>query len=204
MARRRKKKKNIFNSTVNLILLIFILVVIFFLINRFVLPWYKDRGEIGIELEKPIEEIREEPPSVLEEAEIVLYFADDNGQFLIPEARRIKKTNDLAKQAVLELIKGPTGSDLYPTIPPATIINALYISDRIAYIDLSPELIKNHPGGSTGELLTVNSLVLTLTSFPDIDKVQILVGGSSKDTLAGHIDVSMPLERDESWLRKTL
>ena len=133
-----------------------------------------------------------------------MYFADDNSQFLIPENRRIKKTNDLAKQAVLELIKGPTGSDLYPTIPPATIINALYISDRIAYIDLSPELIKNHPGGSTGELLTVNSLVLTLTSFPDIDKVQILVGGSSKDTLAGHIDVSMPLERDESWLRKTL
>ena len=70
MARRRKKKKNIFNSTVNLILLIFLLVAIFFLINRFVLPWYKDRGEIGIELEKPIEEIREEPPSVLEEAEI--------------------------------------------------------------------------------------------------------------------------------------
>ena len=201
---RRRKKKNIFDSTVNLILLIFILVVIFFLINRFVLPWYKDREKIGIEVEKPVEEIREEPPSVLEETEIVLYFADDNAQFLIPEIRRIKKTNDLAKQAVLELIKGPVDSGLYPTMPSATIINALYISDRIAYIDLSPELIKNHPGGSAGELLTVYSLVLTLTSFPDIDKVQILVGGSSKDTLVGHIDVSMPLERDENWLRKTL
>ena len=205
MARRRKKKKNILDSTVNLILLIFILVIIFFLINRFILPWYKDKGKVGIEVEKPIEEIKEEPPSVLEETEIVLYFADDNGQFLIPETRRIKKTNnDLAKQAVLELIKGPASSNLYPTIPPTTIINALYISDRIAYIDFSPELIKNHPGGSTGELLTVNSLVLTLTSFPDIDKVQILVDGRSKDTLVGHVDVSMPLERDESWLRKTL
>lgn len=199
---RRRKKKNIFKSTINLVLLILILVVIFFLIDKFVLPWYRDRGKIDIKVEKPLEEIKEEPPLVSEEIEIVLYFADDNAEYLLPELRKIKKTNEIAKQAVLELIKGPAASGLYPTIPPATTINALYISDGIAYTDLSRELIKNHPGGSAGELLTAYSLVLTLTSFPDIDKVQILVDGSSKDTLVGHMDVSMPLERDEDWLRK--
>ena len=201
MARRRKKKNN-FKSTINLILLFFIMVVIFFLIDKFVLPWYRDHGKIDIKVEKPLEEIKKEPPLVSEETEIVLYFADDDAECLLPELRTIKKTNEIAKQAILELIKGPTASGLYPTIPPATTINALYISDGIAYADLSRELIKNHPGGSAGELLTAYSIVFTLTSFPGIDKVQILVDGSSKDTLVGHLDVSMPLERDEDWLRK--
>jgi len=78
----------------------------------------------------------------------------------------------------------------------------LYISDGIAYIDLSSELRDDHPGGSTGELLTVYSLVLTLTSFPEINKVQILIDGDSSETLVGHIDISTPLERDESWFRR--
>lgn len=201
---RRRKKKNIFKSTINLIVLILLLVVIFFLVDKFVLPLFTEQDKIKVE--KPLEEIKEESPLiplVLEE-EVALYFADDNAQYLVPEYRKIKKTNEMAKQAVLELIKGPVSSSLYPTIPSATTINALYVSDGIAYIDLSSELIKNHSGGSAGELLTVYSLVLTLTSFPNIDKVQILVDGSGRDTLVGHVDTSIPLERDEGWLRKNL
>lgn len=202
---RRRKKNNIFKSTINIVVLMLLLVAIFFLVDKFILPLFSERDKIKVE--KPLEEIKVEPPLTplaLEEEEVALYFTDDNAQYLIPEYRKIKKTNEIAKQAVLELIKGPVSNNLFPTIPPATTINALYVSDGIAYIDLSSELIKNHSGGSAGELLTVYSLVLTLTSFPDIDKVQILVDGSNRDTLVGHMDISVPLERDEGWLRKKL
>ncbi|MBP8718775.1 MAG: GerMN domain-containing protein [Candidatus Atribacteria bacterium] len=201
MARRRHKKKNIWKSTINLIILIFLLVIIFFIIQKFIIPLFIEKEKP--EIEEKIEEIKEEKlPIELGEEEIVLYFSDENAQYLIPEYRKINKTEEIAKQAVVELIKGPAQANLYPTIPPTTRVNALYISDGIAYIDLSSELKKDHPGGSTGELLTVYSLVLTLTSFPEINKVQILIDGDSSETLVGHVDISVPLERDESWFRR--
>jgi germination protein M len=197
---RRRKKKNIFKSTMNLIILIILLVIIFFLVQKFIFPLFQERERI--EIEESREEIEVEPPSVLEEEQVVLYFADDNAQYLVPEYRNIQKTEEMAKQAIIELIKGPTSSNLYPTVPSTTRVNGLYINDGIAYVDLSSEIIKNHSGGSTGELLTVYSIVLTLTSFPDINKVQIIVDGNSGETLVGHVDTSIPLEGDDSWLKR--
>jgi len=198
MARRKKKKNKFFKSIFNLILLIILLFVIIFLVQKFILPIW--RGEQIIEIAP--EEIQKEPAVEIKEAEVTLYFSDENAQFLVPESRRIPLTDYPAKLAVEELIKGPENSRLYPTVPQATKVNGLYVSDRIAYIDLSSEVIQNHPGGSTGELLTIYSIVMTLTSFPDIDKVQLLVDGNSGETLVGHVDTSIPLERDDQWIQR--
>jgi len=196
---RRKKKKNSLKSLVNLIILLFLLFVIFFLVQKFIIPLWQQR----LVTEKIPDEIEEEEPiSEIGELEVTLYFSDDDAQYLIPEIRKINQTDDPEKQSIIELIKGPDDDSLYPTVPPTTKVNALYISDGIAYIDLSSEVIKDHPGGSTGELLTVYSIVMTLTSFPDINKVQILVDGNSGETLIGHLDISIPLEREENWLRR--
>lgn len=195
---RRRKKENTFKSLANLIIFIFLLFVISFLVQKFIIPLWLEKPVV----EKVPDEIEEVPIVEIGEVELTLYFSDDDAQYLIPEYRRIKQTNNIAREAVVELIKGPNNNNLYATVPQTTRVNALYISDGIAYIDLSSELIRNHPGGSTGELLTIYSIVMTLTSFPDIEKVQILVEGNSGETLAGHVDISMPLERDENWLRK--
>ncbi len=195
---RRKKKNNLFKSIFNLIILIFLLFVIVFLVQKFIIPLWQEKP-ISEGVREEIEE--EEPISEVEEVEITLYFSDGNAQYLIPESRKIKLKDYLAKQAIIELIKGPKNDNLYPTIPQTTRVNALYVSDRIAYIDFSSEIIEDHPGGSTGELLTIYSIVMTLTSFPDIDKVQFLVDGNSGETLVGHVDTSVPLERDEQWLK---
>ncbi len=196
---RRKKKNNFFKSIFNLIILIFLLFVIVFLVQKFIIPLWQEKP-IREGIPEEIEE--EEVVSEIEELEITLYFSDENAQYLVPESRKIKPTDYSAKQSIVELIKGPKNNSLYPTIPQTTKVNALYVSDRIAYIDFSSEIIEDHPGGSTGELLTIYSIVMTLTSFPDIDKVQFLVDGNSGETLVGHVDTSVPLERDEQWLKK--
>jgi germination protein M len=201
MARRKKKKNNIFKSIFNLVLLIVLLFVIFFLIQKFILPIWQE-GQISKRVQEEVEEIEEEPVAEVVEAEVTLYFSDDSAQYLVPESRKIALTDYPAKLAIEELIEGPENNNLYPTIPKTTKVNGLYVSDRIAYIDFSSEIIEDHPGGSTGELLTIYSVVMTLTSFPDIDKVQLLVDGNSGETLVGHIDTTIPLERDEQWLRK--
>ena len=130
-----------------------------------------------------------------------LYFSDSQAMYLVPEKRKISQIPSLARQAVIELIKGPENSDLYSTIPEGTQVNEVYIADDIIYIDLSEEIFKNHPGGSSGELMTVYSIVNTLTEISSIKGVQILVEGNEKKTLIGHVDISMPLLRDEDWIK---
>ena len=70
-----------------------------------------------------------------------------------------------------------------------------------AYVDLSGELQKNHPGGTTNEVLTIYSLVSALTSnLPAVTGVQILIDGREVDTLAGHVDLRRPIEQDSRWV----
>lgn len=133
--------------------------------------------------------------------EVNLYFSDSQAMYLVSEKRKIPPTTFLAKQVVVELIKGPASSDLYSTIPEGTRVNEVYIADDIVYVDLSEEVFKNHPGGSSGELMTVYSIVNSLTEISPIKGVQILVEGNERNSLVGHVDISMPLLRDEDWIK---
>jgi hypothetical protein len=90
-------------------------------------------------------------------------------------------------------------------IPPGTMLRAFYITDRgDAFVDLSPEVSAMHPGGSTGELLTVYAIVNTVTAnLSSVERVQILIDGKQADTLAGHVDLRRPFERDTSLVRES-
>ena len=71
-----------------------------------------------------------------------------------------------------------------------------------AYVDLSRELTRAHPGGSLNELLTIYTLVDALTvNLPAISSVQLLVDGKEVDTLAGHVDVRRPLLKNLDWIQ---
>lgn len=88
-------------------------------------------------------------------------------------------------------------------IPKGTALKALYVTKKgDAYVDLSPEVAQGHPGGTTAELLTVYSIVDVLTmNLPAITSVQILVDGQEVDTLAGHVDLRRPLQKDTTYVR---
>lgn len=203
---RKSKKKRNDPKIIFLLLVIVVLVIFSYLIfDKFIVPvWerYKEKPIITEEVPYEEEEKKEVQPVPIEEmVEVKLYFSDSQAMYLVLEKRKIPQTPSLARQAVIELIKGPENSDLYPTIPEGTQVNELYIAGDIAYIDLSEEIFKNHPGGSSGELMTVYSIVNTLTEISQIKGVQILVEGNEKKSLMGHIDISMPLLRDEDWIK---
>ena len=207
MAKNRKLKKKRNNPKIILSLLIIVVLVIagYLIFNKFIVPiWerYTEKPVITKEVPYKEEEIEEVEPVPTEEMiEVNLYFSDSQAMYLVPEKRKISQIPSLARQAVIELIKGPESSGLYPVIPEGTQVNEVYIADDIVYIDLSEEIFKNHPGGSSGELMTVYSIVNTLTEIPPIKGVQILVGGNEMNSLVGHIDISMPLLRDEDWIK---
>jgi len=92
---------------------------------------------------------------------------------------------------------------LVSPVPEGTTLRALFITDHgDAYVDLSGSIMSGHPGGVTNELLTVYAIVDVLTTnLPSVSAVQILVDGKEVDTLAGHVDLRRPLEKNTALVQ---
>ncbi len=141
----------------------------------------------------PVQERRDQEAAT---RTVRLYFAAPSADRLQEEERSISRGVsfvDEAKQTVAELIKGPRNG-LAPTLPSGVELRQLYIDGRgVAYVDFTRDIQVKHPGGSSGELLTIYSIVNTLAAnFDQIQRVKILVEGGEILTLAGHIDTRHP------------
>ncbi len=133
---------------------------------------------------------------------VVVVFADGGASRLIEERREIVVPEDQpgrAKRILEELAAGPEGSTAVRTLPPGTRIISVFFDDTGgAYVDFSQELVTNHPGGSTGEIFTIHSVVATLArNFPDVECVRFLVEGEEIETIAGHLDATVPFRVDQ-------
>lgn len=133
-----------------------------------------------------------------------LYFLSNSGTSLTAEEREIPFAATLqsqARQVVQELLRG-SRRGLGSPFPEGVVLRDVFISPQgLAYVDLSQEVVSNHPGGSVSEQLTVYSLSNTLTTnFPAVKKVQLLVEGREVETLAGHLDLTMPYGRSLRWI----
>jgi len=134
-----------------------------------------------------------------------LYYATSDGQALaavtreVPLAEGVRAQGRQILQSLLEAAPAPFLS----VIPPGTLLRAFYITERgDAFVDLSPEVSTAHPGGSTNELLTVYAIVNAVTTnLSSVQRVQILIGGKEADTLAGHVDLRRPFQRELSLVR---
>ena len=136
---------------------------------------------------------------------VTLLFASTDGEGLAREERQVRKMDmllDQMREVIQELISGPYGV-LVRTIPEGTKLLSVYLlSDGTLVVDFSREIQTLHTGGTTGEILTVYSIVNTLTmNFKEVEKVQILVDGDEVETLVGHLDLEQPLTRDNRWLK---
>jgi hypothetical protein len=132
--------------------------------------------------------------------QVVLFFHGATSELLYPELRTIVRTAsviDQAKQVVVELIAGSRQEHL-PVVSAATRLRELYrIGPGTVCVDLSQDLVDNHPGGSAGELATVYSIVNSLTvNFPEIKRVRILIEGEERETLKYHVDLSREFGQD--------
>jgi spore germination protein GerM len=137
---------------------------------------------------------------------VKLYFSTPGSEILETEERSIPYHETLhsqTKEVLAALIAGPKG-ELVPSIPEGVrILDVLVSKDGIAYVDLSGEIVSNHQGGTTGEMVTVYSIVNTLAiNLPQINGVQILVDDRPVETLKGHMDLSRPLRPNLSMARQ--
>lgn len=134
--------------------------------------------------------------------DIILYFSDEQAMYLMPEIRQVEKDKPIEKIIVEQLIEGPKKDGLYPTIPEGTSLISIEVKDGTAYVNFSEELKTNHRGGSSGEAMTINSVVNSLTELDDIDRVMFLIEGKEEESLAGHYIFNEAFERNESVIKK--
>ena len=139
---------------------------------------------------------------VVKEQSFVVYRTTGDGQgYLLPEKYTIKDNGkSAAENALHTLVEAkPQDSKLVNAFPPDTKVLGLTVKDGVASADFSKD-IKKLGGGSYNELMVTGAIVNTLTEFPEIKKVQILVEGKKVVSLNGHMDLTDPLVRDTSLL----
>jgi len=151
-------------------------------------------------LEEPLqdeEEAAPEQPTKPDEEKAALYFANADADQLVKEIREIKASGAETKKAILEeLIEGPQNPELVRTIPEDVKVLDVTVEDGIAAVNFSEELRSSHWGGSTGEILTIYSIVNTLAELPDVEQVEFLIEGQEIETLMGHMDLSGAIHPD--------
>lgn len=134
---------------------------------------------------------------------LALYFVRSTPTefYLSPEVRYLTADEYQPKKALEMLVAGPTlESGLQAVLPSQTRVLGVTVKNGVAKADFSREITKANVG-SRMEDLVIASIVNTLTKFGHIERVQILVEGKTIETLAGHVDTSEPLARNEEVVR---
>lgn len=124
--------------------------------------------------------------SILLDSEIdsvLVYFASENGEYLVPITLPIKPTKEAAKVAVEKVLAGPGDWLLANTVPEDTKLRDIYIRRNVAYIDLTNHFLDH--ASYEDVKMSVKSLVLTLTEFPEIETVQFLIDGIICEDIQG-------------------
>jgi len=135
------------------------------------------------------------PPASGPTETVALYVANDadgalraqSAQIPLPGGRQ-QRAEELLR-ALLRICQTPGAT--HPLAPTSDLRTVYIVDPGMAVIDLNSALADQHRSGIQVEQLTVNSLVETLAmNVPGIQRVKILVDGKSRETLAGHADLS--------------
>ena len=141
-------------------------------------------------------DVDETPPTLVE-----LYFVADTPQGfrLFSELREIDvEEGKLAESVVSDLVSGelqPLDPDYVNLWDSSHRLNSLSLSGTRATLDLDLGALNV---GAEAEARAIDQLVWTLTGMsPEIQSVTILVDGEAVESLAGHVDATMPFVRSQ-------
>ena len=171
---------------VGLALLVVILAVVIWGLNEALSPEAADVGKPGLD-------------TLAGTRTVELTFPDEDGRFVV-ETREIVGGDHLeqdVRHAVEELIAGPEDG-VHPIAASTRVLDVFFDTDGELTLNFSDDLRTDHPGGSEAEMATLRCLISTIaTNFPAVDRVRLLVDGETIPTLAGHADLSEPLNVED-------
>ncbi len=159
-----------------------------------------DGRPIGLMNEDDFVENTASSPSSYQTGTLVLYFANANGDKLVPQEMNVRYSSNISREKLIveKLIQGPQSGDVYPVINPDTNLLSVTIKDKICYVNFDSTFL-------TGAYdivpeLTVYSIVNSLTEGTEAEQVQITINGESDNSYMEAVDLSKPLESDMNWV----
>ncbi|KAF0197678.1 MAG: germination protein M [Bacillota bacterium] len=127
-----------------------------------------------------------------------LWVWDHTKKYVVPFVLSVPKVDGVAREAINRIIDSPVNrqsigsTGLKLPLPEGTAVRGLTIRDGLAKVDFSEEFLRY---STAREKLVVDAVVLTLTEFPNVDQVQIMVGGKTIPKLPGGTDLDKPIRR---------
>jgi len=117
---------------------------------------------------------------------------------LYPVKYFVPPTQTPARASMEALIAGLPDQDgvMLIRLPKDTRVLGITINEGICTVNFSKEIRKLNVG-SGGEAIVISAIVSTLTQFPKVQEVMILVEGNPVESLAGHVDISQPLAKSD-------
>lgn len=130
---------------------------------------------------------------------VVYRAAADGSETLLPEKFSVADNGKSPMENALQyLVATKPGDAKYSDVVPiGTKVLGLKVENGTAFADFSKEIVKKGQG-SYEEMMLCYAIVNTLTEFPEVKQVQILVEGKKVVSLGGHMDVEEPLTRNTS------
>ncbi|MBQ0058406.1 MAG: GerMN domain-containing protein [Lachnospiraceae bacterium] len=130
-------------------------------------------------------------------SDIVLYFADSEGRWLVPEGRAIYYNNNKSLEwAIVErLIAGPKTPTSIRTIPADTRIISVSVQENCCYVNLSQEFTRSYSGSVSPEA-AVYSIVDSILRNCNLERVQISVEGAHTILYGDSLDLSQSFEKN--------
>ena len=163
------------------------------------LPQYVETESVSTEPEEkkgeapPVPENTESTSADVTYKEVSLYYVDEAANSLAAETRSVVNQTGLAKTTLEELLTGPATETLASYIPAGTKVQSINIEEGgLCTVDFSKEL-QNSELNSSEEKYVIDSIVSTLSQFDSVNSVQIRINGHVVESIAGHWDISKPL-----------
>ena len=128
-----------------------------------------------------------------------LFFGSPDGQALVPVRRDVPLAETVVEQGrqivTAQLAEAPP-APYVSVIPAGTTLRAFYVTERgDAFVDLSAEVVRGHPGGSLTELLTVYAIVNAVTANLPAVRACRSSWTARKSTRSPGTSISRPLTR---------
>ena len=122
--------------------------------------------------------------------ELNLYFTNEEGNQLVPEARQVYYNGNTPIETVIveQLLRGPGESGHYATLPSDTRIVGVSVADGIAYVNLGKQFVDE--ALPVDAQIPIYSIVNSLIDAGNVSQVQISINGDTSLLFKDKVDMN--------------
>ncbi len=148
-------------------------------------------------IENPGEQINS-----IQEANLVLYFANSKGNGLVQETKEVHYSSNISMEKLVmeNLLEGPAGKEAQYAIPEGTKLMNVSVADGVCYVSLDESFLNQNY--NIDEAIVIYSIVNSLSEIPTINKVQISVNGDTGGVYRADFPLAEFYERNLDYVEE--